>query len=336
MIYRILSFPFSKRPLGIFIFFFFILSFASSQEISWERIWKEEIQSEATTDSAKIIDLLQWISKRVEYETDKRYQKERSKNIRPVGENAYLDGKAVCIGYARLFESLCLAAEIPTITVEGIAFNRKDQSMENHAWNVAKYNGKWRVIDPTWASGYVQNRKYKPFFSLQYVDIPIQQREFTHYPYDPALQLRPHPLTYQQFEKKKADSDLEGLTFFSAELDSILLHYKGLTDTTALQRSLAFKPNDFFLQQLLADEYMQTAQKHIQDCIEVYSQRPSQEEVALCQKNIRQTEIWLKKSQRLYEAVKKEQSIRNSSLDINLENIKRNLNTLRQMKSFSP
>ncbi len=336
MIYRLLTLPFSKRLMGTLLFFISFLSLVNSQEVSWERVWEEEIQSEATSDSAKIIDLLQWISRQVEYETDKRYQKERSKNVRPVGENAYLDGKAVCIGYARLFESLCLAAGIPALTVEGITFNRTDQSMENHAWNVAKYNDKWRVIDPTWASGYVQNRKYKSFFSLQYVDIPVQQRKFTHYPYDPALQLRSHPLTYKQFEKKKADPDAEGLTFAGAELDSILLHYQGLTDTTALQRSLAFKPGDPFLQQLLADEYMQTAQTHIQDCIEVYSKRPSQEDVALCQKKISQTEVWLKKSQRLYKAVKKEQPIRNSSLDINLENIKRNLETLRQMKSFSP
>lgn len=336
MISQLKTCSYAKAIIGTLLFYITFLYPANSQEISWDRVWEEEIQSEATTDSAKIIDLVQWISNRVEYETDKRYQKERSKNIRPVGENAYLDGKAVCIGYARLFESLCLAAGIPALTVEGIAFNRTDQTMENHAWNVAKYDGKWRVVDPTWASGYIQSKKYKTFFSLQYVDIPVDQREFTHYPYDPVLQVRYTPITYRAFEKQKASSASNFLIFDDSTLDSILLNYPGLTDTTALLRSLAFKPNDSFLQQLLADEYMQTAEKHIQDCIEAYSRGPSQEEVQMCREAIQQTEIWLKKSRRLYKAVKERQSYKNSSLDINLENIKRNLNTLQQMKSFSP
>ncbi|GEM_PF-952066 len=324
--------------IGLVFVVIFLLNQASAQDdISWEHVWNKEVQSAAESDSTKVRDIVKWISNRVEYETDIRYQKNRSNINLPVAKRAYLDGKAVCIGFAKLFQALCEAANIPAITVEGVAYLQLEDNFENHAWNVVKYGGIWRVVDPTWGSGHIENREYQKTFSPRFIDISFEDRKFSHYPYDPALQLHIHPLTFEEFNNRELSTYTSSKSFDSQSLDSILQNYSGLTDTSALQRSLEFKPDDLFLKQLLADEYMQIAEKHIQSCIQWYSQGPDQEEINTCQEIIRETENWLKKSQKLYLTVKKERKrSSNSSTDVNLQNIERNLKTLHRMKSFSP
>lgn len=306
-----------------------------AQEVNWEEVWQEEINSNETTSSAKFYDIVKWISQNVDYETNSEYHKKLSNVDKPVAENAYLDGKAVCIGYAKLLEELCKAADITALTVEGIVYNRYDKSMENHAWNLVHFDNKWRVVDPTWASGTVRNGIYQSKLNKQYVDMDIDKREFSHYPYDPVLQARLNPITYPEFKNRKK-SDTINITYNGASLDSILFSYPGLNDTSALKRSLIYKPGDPFLQQVLADAYMQLAEKEIQPCLQSYSNGPSLSEVEKCQSVIRKTRNLLLKSQKLYREVKMDRQVARSSTEINLKNIKRNLNTLNRMKSFTP
>jgi len=321
--------------LGLCILSFGFTLSCSGQNVDWKQVWENDIQSAAKTDSAKVWDLVKWISDEVAYETNTKYHKNLSNISRPVAENAYLHGQAVCIGYAKLFEKLCTAARIPAITVEGIAYNNTDESLENHAWNLVFYAGKWRVVDPTWASGSIENGRYKSNFKKQYVDLPLEKREFSHYPYDPLLQQRKTPISFADFKNQK-DIEHPEYRWTQEQIDSLLFHYPGFNDTTSLQRSMAYKPDDAFLQQMLADSYMQAAEKRIEECIQIYSRGPTRDELRYCQPAIRKTENLLLKSQELYKKVKAERRQTRSSTDINMDNITRNLNTLEKMKSFTP
>jgi hypothetical protein len=307
----------------------------TAQEVNWEKVWHEEVNSSKTTRSARLYDIVKWISQNVDYETNTEYHKKLSNVDRPVAENAYENGKAVCIGYAKLLEELCKAVDIPALTIEGIVYNRYDKSMENHAWNLVHFDSAWRVVDPTWASGTVGNNVYQSKFNEQYVDMHIEKREFSHYPYDPVLQARSNPITYSEFKNRKKNGTTEP-PYNTASLDSILFNYPGLNDTSALKRSLIYKPGDPFLQQVLADAYMQSAEKEIQPCVQSYSNGPSPSEVEKCQSVIRKTRNLLLKSQKLYREVKRNRQVARSSTEINLKNIERNLNTLNRMQSFTP
>ncbi len=57
---------------------------------------------------------------------------------------ALINGKAVCEGYAKLFQYLCCEVGIPCIQVIGTS-NR-----QNHMWNIVKIAGDWYHIDVTW------------------------------------------------------------------------------------------------------------------------------------------------------------------------------------------
>jgi len=53
-------------------------------------------------------------------------------------------GSMVCQGYALLTEKLLWDAGIPSRVVTGVSAD------QNHAWNIAKLNGKWYFLDTTW------------------------------------------------------------------------------------------------------------------------------------------------------------------------------------------
>lgn len=59
--------------------------------------------------------------------------------------SVFLNGQAVCGGYARALQLLCQKAGIPCIYVTGY-----DSQNENHAWNQVVLNDQTYWIDPTW------------------------------------------------------------------------------------------------------------------------------------------------------------------------------------------
>ncbi len=70
---------------------------------------------------------------------------------------ALLDGYAVCDGYAKAFQYLCMAYDIPCLTVPGSA--TQNGRAEPHAWNyVQMEDGAWYAVDVTWDDGSGQIR----------------------------------------------------------------------------------------------------------------------------------------------------------------------------------
>lgn len=61
---------------------------------------------------------------------------------------------AVCNGYAQAFKFLCDSIGIPCIIVGG-----KDNTFENHAWNMVNFGNSWYHIDVTWDSA-LRSHKY--------------------------------------------------------------------------------------------------------------------------------------------------------------------------------
>ncbi len=301
-----------------------------AQEVDWQKTLEEEILKPGSEEADIAFDIFEWVTKKIAYQTDRKHQVLSSDPDLPVAENTYITQTGVCIGYARLYEELCKAAGIPVIVVEGVARSSVDEEMENHAWNIIQINDRWLVVDPTWASGVVQSGTFTFRFQPKFFDLPLSQRKWSHYPYDPALQIRDHPLTYQEFIQKQEPSTDNPLLPYR----EIINNYPGMQDTSALQRSLDYKPGDPFLQQALADSYMQNAEKLIQPCLESFSKGPSQSKVEECSTVINKTEEWLLKSQSLYQSVLNSDSPQKTSTKINLSNLSQNLKTLDQMKQF--
>ncbi len=72
----------------------------------------------------------------------------------------FLEGKAVCAGYAESFALLCNAVGINTISVTSL----------DHEWNLVQMYGKWYNVDCTWDDGGNGNIYYS-FFNVSDSDI---------------------------------------------------------------------------------------------------------------------------------------------------------------------
>ena len=140
------------------------------------------------------------ITGRNKKEIEKKRKLIRQKKINKV----YRTGKGVCEDYSYLFQAMCRVAGIKTAYITGkirvspqrIGYFPK---YNNHAWNAIQINGKWHLIDVTWAAGTIVNGRFKRRFTGDYFMADPRLFVLEHYPDNPKWQLLPKPLTKKQF-----------------------------------------------------------------------------------------------------------------------------------------
>lgn len=109
-------------------------------------------------DYEKIRGIYSWIIMNITY--DNAALKSGFYRINQSNADILKRRKAICFGYAKLMEAMCKFAEIDCEVIIGYAKgipNTSDDLKEiNHAWNAVKLEGKWFLIDATWAAGTAQ------------------------------------------------------------------------------------------------------------------------------------------------------------------------------------
>lgn len=149
------------------------------------------IRNSFNSDSLRLRASFIWITENISYDIE-GFEKEdpRSSMLNYVIKNK----KAVCGGYAGLLKFFCDAFNIDSKIIYGTArTGRRDISIShlrlrtNHAWNAVKINNSWRLIDPTWAAGVVdntdeENLKYYKNYSETYYFTPPEKMIFNHFP----------------------------------------------------------------------------------------------------------------------------------------------------------
>ncbi len=105
-----------------------------------------EVTDDSMTDIQKVKALHDWVCANTVYGNDaEQYLGDH------VDSAVFMDGVAVCEGYAKTYNLLLHEAGIKTCCVHN----------GDHAWNVVKINGEWFHIDTTWDDG--DNVKYQWF-----------------------------------------------------------------------------------------------------------------------------------------------------------------------------
>ncbi len=115
--------------------------------------------------------------------------------------------KGVCAGYANLLSALARAIGEDVVVVVG---DSRDSAAGNkladgggHAWNAARINGKWYLIDATWDAGSISREKgfikeYKTEYLLTPPEVMIQ----SHFPEKETWQLLDQPLSLGEFVRQ--------------------------------------------------------------------------------------------------------------------------------------
>lgn len=104
-------------------------------------------------------------------------------------QNAYtaiVEGKAVCAGYAFAFQYLLMRAGIESYYVVGTAGEDENGDPVGHAWNIAKINGVWYYVDPTWDDSDDEYAPYHAYFNLN-TKLLTRDHALDPYPYNVTL-----------------------------------------------------------------------------------------------------------------------------------------------------
>ncbi|MBE9113991.1 transglutaminase [Nodosilinea sp. LEGE 07298] len=123
---------------------------------------------------------------------------------------------AVCAGYAKLLEALGQAIGEEIVYLTGDArTSTSDLEGQLHAWNAAKVNGQWYLIDPTWDSGSVDRASgFKKGYKTDYLFPPPEVMGISHFPKEESWQLRSQPISRGEFLRQpmmKAQFFAEGM-----------------------------------------------------------------------------------------------------------------------------
>lgn len=203
------------------------------------------------SDTEKARFVYAWIANNIQYDIESFIYLEYGKNSQRI-QKVIQTQKAVCQGYSNLFEALGNKLNLQTWTVLGYGRTDPEGPMNYHAWNAVKIDGAWQLLDVTWGSGYILNRKYvkhltSEFFLVQ-PDIFIRK----HLPLDPAWQLLDYPFSKGNFKtqtfvplKIKEYMYTDTLTHFFA-LDSME------RDHDFYRRAVSFDPQNEFCRHNLA------------------------------------------------------------------------------------
>ncbi len=159
----------------------------------------------AENDFEKVRSFYVWLSKNIAYDVDlfRRYQPGTSLEIGP--DDVLKQGKAVCQGYADLFNALCDQVGIESRIIPGYSKgfanrNRTDFSTADHAWNSVLIDDRWYLLDATWGAGGLDEKmEYKAQFNEKYFLSPPENFVRDHMPEQPMWQLLDCPVSIQAF-----------------------------------------------------------------------------------------------------------------------------------------
>ncbi|MBK6697101.1 MAG: hypothetical protein IPG50_33675 [Myxococcales bacterium] len=120
-------------------------------------------------------------------------------------ESVFRRRTGVCAGYARLLEELGKVTGDEIVYVVGDARSyREPMKGEPHAWNAAKINGRYYLIDATWDAGGVNSDRFEKRYSTDYLFTPAETFSLTHYPDERAWQLAEPPIEREEFFRRPA------------------------------------------------------------------------------------------------------------------------------------
>jgi hypothetical protein len=169
-------------------------------------------------------------------ERNKKEEKTRQQIIR----YTIREGKAVCEGYAMLFEKLCNDLGIENYLVRGdikTHFNDIGRPFKRiHMWNIAFLNGKPFLFDTTWGAGKYRDRFIKEP-SYFYYKTPPELFVNTHFPAIDGDSLVKEPASREDFQSWPLII-AQGLS-----IDKVVSPKNGLLDSRSVDGAFDFALN---------------------------------------------------------------------------------------------
>jgi len=183
----------------------FLNKFPDFTEFTFEEFY--EYFAEKTkifNDLEKCWLIFKWISNNISYDYEAFLTQKFSDQT---AETVFYQRKAICTGFSALFTVLSNYLNLKSVLIEGIVkgFNYDPQNYvinANHIWNAVLIYGKWRLIDVTWGTGFLDSKGnyVKEFDEFYFLSDPNKLIR-SHYPENKKWQLLEKQVEYEEFNK---------------------------------------------------------------------------------------------------------------------------------------
>jgi transglutaminase-like putative cysteine protease len=179
------------------------------------------IRSRESDPFRRVKALHDWVVTRLEYDHASIVPGQR----KPQDANSVFQSRiGVCEGYARLLVELGRQTGDDIVYLSGdVREEFGDAAPVGHAWNAAKIDGRWYLIDATWDDP-VDERKRSLGYRTDYLFIPPEVAIWNHFPDDSRWQLLGAPLTRGDFMRQpfaRPGTAREGITMISPDRATI-------------------------------------------------------------------------------------------------------------------
>ena len=183
----------------------------------------QKLVASYNSEKDKVTAIFNWIAENIAYYRPEARSNRKGKSHKQVADEIFYEDiplpsltervatsvlknrRAVCDGYARLFQSLCSHAGIRSQVITGYARTKWEGAntrfKSNHTWNAVCIDGVWWLLDVTWASGFIARssgefvRHYDDYYFLSSPEKFIEH----HYPDDQRWTLMSDPPAMQEF-----------------------------------------------------------------------------------------------------------------------------------------
>lgn len=154
----------------------------------------------------RIKALFDYVVDRIEYDVAVLDALRRGESYYPPqdAESIFLARVGVYAGYANLLVELGKYTGDEIVYITG---NSREQDGAiagiGHAWNAARINDRWYLVEPTWAAGHIDSEKgYVKTYDSTYLFTPPEVMINTHFPSDSKWQLLKEPLSRSAFVRQ--------------------------------------------------------------------------------------------------------------------------------------
>lgn len=208
------------------------------------------LTADTRTDLEKARAIFRWITSRVHFDQSAL----ENATAQDVDADQVLKSRrTACMGYSELFYVLGSAAGLQVERICGLARACSSantslcNSPPNHEWNAVKIDGKWKLVDCTWGTGYMESgarfvKRYDDF----YFCTPPEQFIYDHFPVDPDWQILPETISCKDYEQLVALQP----EFFKCGLELDTHHESTIKATGAVEISLIARRDVYMLARL--------------------------------------------------------------------------------------
>ena len=160
------------------------------------------INKHHTTEAEKMTAIFCWLAHNIAYDVAKAANLSGSKtenyNKDQAIQHTLKVRTGVCQDYAELMEALCRQCGVKAYPIYGVA-RVLEQVGDAHAWIIAWIDQQWRIYDPTWGAGHVNDGVFIQQFNDEFYDMSPEDAVKSHLPLDPMWQLLSCPVSVEYF-----------------------------------------------------------------------------------------------------------------------------------------